>query len=601
MLTLPRKLWALLTTRERWQLAGLSGMIVLMGLAQVVGVGSIAPFVSVLVNPESVHTNEWLRWAFESFGFKGIDSFLVFLALAVLVAVALANGFLALTQWALIRFGWALQYRLSRRLMEVYLAQPYVTFLGRNSADTGKNVLSEVERLTDGVVLPLMSMMAFAVAVLFLLAVLFWANAVLTFAVITVLGGGYGVAYLAVRRTLARGGERRIHANTERYKAVNEAFGGIKEAKVLGREAALLGQYDGPARRFANVMATEQVVALVPRYALEVLAVGVILLMALFLIGTADGAIQGVAPLLAMYVFAAQRLLPFLAQVYRNSGHLRFNGVVVDTIYDDMAGKSRPRPPASDAAPTGARLPFRHELRLEGVTFSYPRAERPAVQDVTVSIPHRAFVAIVGATGAGKTTLVDIILGLLQPDEGILTVDGAILDETVLRIWQNNLGYVPQDIYLADDSIAANIAFGIPPQDRRREAIEKAARVANIHDFIVDELPRGYDTVVGERGVRLSGGERQRIGIARALYHDPEVLVLDEATSNLDQRTEGAVHKAIEQAAAAKTVIMIAHRLSTTRQCDALYLLDHGRLVAQGSYETLLLSSDRFRAMAGTR
>jgi ABC-type multidrug transport system fused ATPase/permease subunit len=220
---------------------------------------------------------------------------------------------------------------------------------------------------------------------------------------------------------------------------------------------------------------------------------------------------------------------------------------------------------------------------------------------VTVSIPHRAFVAIVGATGAGKTTLVDIILGLQQPGEGILTVDGTVLDETVIRAWQNNLGYVPQEIYLADDSIAANIAFGIPPEDRRREAIEKAARIANIHDFIVDELPKGYDTVVGERGVRLSGGERQRIGIARALYHDPEVLVLDEATSNLDQATERAVHKAIEQAAAAKTVIMIAHRLSTTRHCDALYLLDQGRLVAQGSYETLLRSSDRFRAMAGTR
>ena len=180
-------------------------------------------------------------------------------------------------------------------------------------------------------------------------------------------------------------------------------------------------------------------------------------------------------------------------------------------------------------------------------------------------------------------------------------MDGTVLDETVLRSWQNNLGYVPQDIYLADDSIAANIAFGIPPEDRRQEAIEKAARIANIHDFIVDELPEGFDTVVGERGVRLSGGQRQRIGIARALYHDPEVLVLDEATSNLDQSTERAVHKAIEQAAEAKTVIMIAHRLSTTLRCDALYLLDNGRLVAQGSYETLLLSSDLFRAMAGTR
>ena len=180
-------------------------------------------------------------------------------------------------------------------------------------------------------------------------------------------------------------------------------------------------------------------------------------------------------------------------------------------------------------------------------------------------------------------------------------MDGTVLDEANIRAWQDNLGYVPQDIFLTDDSVAANIAYGIPPQDRGQKAIEKAARIANIHDFILDDLADGYDTVVGERGVRLSGGERQRIGIARALYHDPEVLVLDEATSNLDQGTERAVHKAIEQAAAAKTVILIAHRLSTTRNCDALYLLDQGRLVAHGSYDTLLLSSERFREMVGTR
>ena len=601
MLILPRKVWTLLTTQERWHLAGLAGMVVLMGLAQVVGVGSIAPFVSVLVNPESAQTNPWLHRAFEGFRFESTDTFLLVLALAFLVALVVANGFLALTHWVLIRFGWALQRRLSRRLLEAYLALPYASLLDRNSADTGKNVLSEAERLTAGVMLPLLRITAFSVAGLFLLGFLFWANAALTFVVIAVLGGGYGVVYLSVRRTLARVGERRMQANTDRYKAVNEAFGGLKEIKVLGREAAMLGQYDGPAQRLAGAMSTLAVIVQIPRYALEVLAAGLVVLMALLLVRPAGGAIEGVAPLLAVYALAAQRLLPFLQQVYVNGSEIRSNLVVLDTIYDDMVQMLRPRRPAFIAADAATRLPFHRELRLEGVSFWYSRGESPAVEDVTVSIPHRAFVAFVGATGAGKTTLVDIILGLLRPGEGTLTVDGTPLDETVIRAWQNNLGYVPQDIYLADDSIAANIAFGIPPEDRRQDAIEAAARIANIHDFIVDELPERYDTVVGERGVRLSGGERQRIGIARALYHDPEVVVLDEATSNLDQATERAVHKAIAQAAAAKTVILIAHRLSTTRDCDALYLLDHGRLVAQGSYETLLLSSDRFRKMAAAR
>lgn len=598
MLTLLRKLYALLVRRERWQLVGLSAMVVVMGFAQVVGVGSIAPFVSVLVDPESAQTNQWLRWAFEGLGFGSTDAFLAFLALAVLAALALSNGFLALTQWVLIRFAWAFQYRLSRRLLEAYLAQPYAAFLGRNSADTGKNVLEEAGSLTGGIVLPMVRMVASSVGVLFVLGALLWVDPGLTSAVIALLGGSYFLIFLGVRRTLARAGERRMQANTERYKAVNEAFGGIKELKVLGREAALLSQYDSPARRYARARVTNEVVTSMPRYAMEVLGVGVVLVLALFLIGT-PGGIQSAAPLLAVYALAAQRLMPALQQVYQNGAQLRFNMVVVDTIYDDVIRKPLAAPRVSSAESVGARLPFQHELHLDGVSFRYPGAGGQAVQDLTVAIPHRAFIAFVGETGAGKTTLVDIILGLLEPTEGTLTVDGTVLDGTVMRAWQNNLGYVPQDIYLADDSIAANVALGIAPEDRRQEAVERASRVANIHDFIVGELPRGYDTVIGERGVRLSGGQRQRIGIARALYHDPEVLVLDEATSNLDQSTERAVHQAIEQAAAAKTVILIAHRLSVTVHCDVLYVLDHGRLVAQGTYAELAETNQEFRAMAG--
>ena len=597
VLTLPRKVWALLTKRERWQLAGLCGVVFLMGLAQVVGVGSIAPFVSVLIDPSSAQTNQWLKWAFDVFGFESTSSFLIFLALVVLAAVIIANCFVALTQWMLVRFGWALQYRLSRRLLEAYLAQPYADFLGRNSADTGKNVLMEVERFIEGVALPLLQIVAFGVSGLLLLAGLIWVNVVLALSAIAILAGGYAAAYLTVRRILRRAGERRLHANAERFKLVYETFGGIKEIKVLGRESGMLAQYDVPARLYANSMGTSQIAKSIPSYALQVLAVGLVVLTAGIFVLTSGGSILDAAPLLALSAFAAQRMVPFFMSVFQNCSEIRFNGVVVDTIYDDMT-----KIPLTDLAlRPETRLPFRHELRLEGVTFAYPGADRSSIRDVTVSIPHRSFVAFVGATGAGKTTLVDIIIGLLKPDEGAITVDGKVLDDTMLPLWQNNLGYVPQDIYLVDDSIAANIAIGVPPKDRKQVALESAARIANIHDFIVDELPNGYDTIVGERGVRLSGGERQRIGIARALYHDPEVLVLDEATSNLDQGTEAAVHQAIEQAAAAKTVIMIAHRLSVARHCDVLYLLDHGCLVAQGTYNMLLGRSERFRAMAEAR
>ena len=598
MIRLFQRLWALLSSHERWQLIGLSGMVTLMGFAQLVGVASIVPFVSVLIDPESAQSNPRLQSVFNTLNFGTIESFLLFLALMVMGALLVANGLLAVTQWLLIRFGWTLQYRLSRRLLEAYLARPYDALLGRNSADTGKNVLEEAGRLATGVIIPLLQMTAFSVAGLFVLAGLFWANPALTGAVIGVLAGGYGVVYFFVRRILTRNGERRMRANTDRFKAVNEAFGGLKEIKVLGREPAALARYDQPAMLFARTQTTLQIIGQMPRYAMEVLAAGLVLVLAVSLTTAAGTPIQDVAPTLALYGFAAQRLLPFLQQVYVGASQVRSNMVVVDAVYRDMESTPRSPHPARVASTT-TRLPFRRELRMEGVSYWYPHASDPAVREITVSIRHRSFVAFVGPTGAGKTTLVDIILGLLQADDGVVTVDGVVLDEQTMRSWQNNLGYVPQDIYLTDESIAANIAFGIPPEERSRAAIEDAARIANIHDFIANDLPEGYDTLVGERGVRLSGGQRQRIGIARALYHDPEVLVLDEATSNLDQGTERAVHTAIEQVAAAKTVILVAHRLFTTRRCDVLYLLDQGRVVAHGTYETLLADNDRFRAMAG--
>ena len=613
MLSLTRKLWALLNRRERRQLAGLAALVVGMGLAQVVGIGSIAPFVSVLVSPDSVQTNVWLQWAFTTFGFDSTNAFLVFLGLAFLAALVVANGFMVLTQWTLIHFGWSLQYRLSHRLLQQYLYQPYVAFIQRNSADAGKNILEEVERLTTGVVHPLLRVIAFSVAGLSVLFAMLWAIPVLPLAVIVVLGGGYAVVYFAVRRTLAQAGQRRIRANTDRFKVVSEAFGSIKETKVLGRESALLDQYDRPAKQFAQTQSTQQVIVQIPRYALEVFTVGVMLTLVMVLLQTSGQDIEDIAPLLSLYAFAAFRLMPIFQMIYQGASQLRFNSIVVAAIYDDMVGTpagSQPRRSTNGQVPVapmvaektgGHGIVFDRELRLEGITFTYPGADVPAVENISVSIPHHSFVAFVGSTGAGKTTLIDIILGLLEAEKGTLSVDGTALDGTNIRAWQDNLGYVPQEIYLVDDSISSNIAFAIAPEDRRQEAIESAARIANIHDFIMHELPNRYDTIVGERGVRLSGGQRQRIGIARALYHDPGVLVLDEATSNLDQATEAAVHEAIEQAAAVKTVIMIAHRLSVTRNCDVLYLLDHGRIVADGSYDSLVLNSDRFRAMAGKK
>jgi ABC-type multidrug transport system fused ATPase/permease subunit len=587
----------LLTRRERWQVMGFLVLSVLSGFAQMVSVGSVVPFVGVLVSRNAPGADDGITGRLlETLPNVDGDGALFLLGGVVLVALLLANGLLATTQWLLIRFAWSLQFRMSRRLLVRYLDQPYAAFLARNSAESSKNVLNEVGRLANAVIVPLLRVVAFSVTGIFLMATLLWANVIMTIAVAVLLGGGYALLYRVVRTRLSRAGARRLAANTQRYKAINEAFGGIKEIKLLGREPYLLDQYAEPAYRFARAESTQQILIQIPRYALEILAVSVVLLLALAL---SSGSIEDEAPLLALYAFASIRILTFMRQIYQGVGSLRFNAVVVDTVYDDMlADADGSTVMLSVERPKQEQMPFEHVITLKDVSFQYENAPQPSIESITLEIPKQGFVALVGSTGAGKTTLADIILGLLRPQQGQLLIDGVAVDDANLRAWQNNLGYVPQDIFLVDDTVEANIAFGIPAELRDHDAVEAAARIANIYEFITQEMPLGFGTVVGERGIRLSGGQRQRIGIARAIYRDPGVLVLDEATSSLDQSTEAAVHQAITQVAAAKTVILIAHRLNTTEGCDTLYLLDHGRLVSEGTYESLLKNNERFRAMA---
>src|SRR5690606_11800566 len=292
---------------------------------------------------------------------------------------------------------------------------------------------------------------------------------------------------------------------------------------------------------------------------------------------------------------ATLRLLPALQSLFASMTNLRFSVPSIDVLHHDVQGTGFQR---LDDARGLEPLPLRDRLELRHVDFSYPTARGRVLEDFTLTVRANSTVGIVGATGSGKTTTVDILLGLLHPDTGTLTVDGIVVDDENRRPWQMNLGYVPQQIYLADDTIAANIAFGIREQDVDLAATERAARMANIHDFSSEELPEGYQTVVGERGVRLSGGQRQRLGIARALYHDPSVLVFDEATSALDGVTEESIFRAVSELGKSKTIIMIAHRMTTVRECDVIYLLDKGKVLDSGSFGELLNRNERFRAMA---
>ncbi|MCS4040373.1 ABC transporter ATP-binding protein [Salinibacter ruber] len=573
--------------------------VLLMASLQVASVASIMPFLSVASDPSIIQENEYLRWAYATFGFDDDRSFLIALGLGALLALVVSNVFIILTRWAMERYSWGRNHSLSRRLLRSYLYRPYEYFLTRNSSELGKNILEEVKEVTDQMLKPTLRGVAKAVVALFIVGFLVYFDPAVALMVTVVLGAAYGAIYLVVRSQLDERGEARVEANTKRYQFVGEAFGGIKEVKIQGKEEAFLNLYDDPSERYARNQALYRVIKKAPRYIIEMVAFGGIILIAVYLIAVRES-LQQVIPVLGLYAFAGYRLLPALQEAFHGLASARFNIAALNKLHRDLKGLAEARSSASGGADGTAAPPLllEEELALREVSYTYPDADRPAIKNLSLAIPARSMVGFVGKTGSGKTTAVDLALGLLRPQEGEITIDGTPLRANNLRRWQQTLGYVPQHIYLSDDTVARNIAFGVPRDQIDMETVREAARRAHILDYVEQDLPNRWETVVGERGVKLSGGQRQRIGIARALYHDPSVLVFDEATSALDQSTEAGVMEAIYDLEGEQTILIISHRLSTVQRADNIFMLEEGRKVGEGSYDELLDQHAKFRSMA---
>ncbi|KAB0668521.1 ABC transporter ATP-binding protein [Oryzomonas sagensis] len=601
MLVTIRKMFDLLSKREKIQLYVQFVALVSMAFVEMAGIASILPFMAVVANPGVIRTNRWLKHAYDFFQFSSLQSFLFFLGIVVLGLMVFSNLFKALTTWLTLRYDNRLNYNLARRLLAAYLSRPYEFFLNRNTAEMGKNVLSEARTVIAGILSPGMQLLSSSLLCIFIMAFLMVVDPFVAVAIIVVLGGSYGAIYLVVRRRLVRIGREQVEANTMKFKAASEALSGIKDLKILGRERVFLDRFAAHALRHARRNATVGVISQLPRYALETIAFGGILLIVIYSLES-EKDVGKIVPLLSIYAFAGYRLMPALQQIFASISAVRVSLPTLEILHQDMCESPLSADP--DVAVVDAQslkpLPFTQKLVLEGVSFRYAGAQEPAVKEISLTISPNTSIGLVGATGSGKTTTVDIILGLLSPTQGQLLVDGSEVSGDTVANWQRNLGYVPQHIYLCDDTITRNIAFGVPEEDVDMEAVIRAARIANLNEFIEQELPNGFETVIGERGVRLSGGQRQRIGIARALYRNPVVLIMDEATSALDGITEEAVMDALRTLSGEKTIIMIAHRLTTVKDCDIIYHMEHGHIVNQGSYDELLGSSAWFQAAART-
>jgi ABC-type multidrug transport system fused ATPase/permease subunit len=592
------KIYDLLTLRERRQTLWLVPLVIAMAVAEVAGIASVAPFLSLLADPNAVNNNSVLRWLHGALGFETDRQFLLAAGTAVLVVILVSNGILAAGTWALAHFGSMRSHSIARRLLVSYLKQPYTFFLERNSAGLANNILQEVTQVINGVVIPGLEAIAKAGTALAVLIMLIVLEPLLAMLALTVLGGAYAAIYGASKNYLERIGRERVISGQERHKAASEALGAIKHIKLTGREAEMVANFSVPSHNFARFETASRVIVTVPRYLLEGVAFASIVGIVLVLLSLGQSLTEMV-PILGVYAFAGYRLLPALQQMFRGLTRAGYGLGALDTIHETVR-EVNARVEAEEFVSRNALVPlaFEQSLVLENLSYRYPESCESTLKDISLEIPSRTSVAFVGETGAGKSTLVDVILGLLTPTGGVMKVDGSAINSSNRDRWQQLIGYVPQSIFLTDDTISRNMALGLADEKIDMDKVRRAAKLAQLDLFIEEELPNAYQTVVGERGVRLSGGQQQRLGIARALYGDPEVVVLDEATSALDSATERTVFESIAALSGSKTIIMIAHRLSTVQACDQIFVMERGRIVSSGKYDELIRTSEEFRRIA---
>ena len=567
-----KKLWSLLSKAERKETLILLVMILVMSILDVAGVVSILPFITVLGSPELVETNPVLSWAYNYFGFNARSEFFFFLGGLVFVTLIISLAWKTATQYKLLSFVFMREHSIGVRMFEGYLNQPYSWFLDRNSSELGKNLLSELRELLSKMLLPAINVISQGTVSLLMLIMLLIVDFKLSLIVAAVLGLFYVTIYKAISNLLTRMGSMRYESNRERFKVATESLFAIKEVKIGGVEDLYIKRFNSSAKEFAKNEAQLKTITALPRYALEAIAFGGMVLILLSVLDDKNGVSQ-ILPTVALYAFAGYRLLPAMQALYSNLTSLRFSETIINELYKEIESLGN-----VDKKKDKEDVSFLDKITLNNVSFNYPGTDRSILSNLSLTIPVNNMVGLVGLTGSGKTTLVDIILGLLEPQKGSLRVDGAEINSKNIINWQRKLGYVPQQISLIDASLAENIAFGIKKDEINMDTVQKVSRIANLHDFVNNNLKDGYNTAIGERGVKLSGGQRQRVGLARAIYHNPSVLVLDEATSALDNNTESAVIDSLNKLDENLTIIIVAHRLSTIEKCDRVIKIDKNKI-----------------------
>lgn len=574
------KLGYIFDKKDKWKIGILLAAVVLGSFLELLGVTIFMPFINIITEPSEIQRKWYLKLPYELFHFQSAKSFLAALSALIIVIYIVKNVYLILEKSYIYRFSYNTQMKLSTRLLDTYMKEPYTFHLNKNIATLQRSLQEDTSKFMQVILYSLELVAELAVCFVLVVYLLFVSKSI-TIIVLGLLVVCVGSFLLLTRKYSRKLGQDNQGYQGKIYQWMNQALGGIKEIKILERESFFTDEYYKYYAKFARGLRIARTISILPKYAVEAVAISGLLLAIIvkLLLGEAD--MTYYIPQLTVFAVAAFRLMPSVGRINEHATNTLYALPSVDLVYHDLV-EIEDYIEKQDKE-VREEWDLQESIEVQDVTYYYPDTEEPVIRNASLSIQKGKTVAFIGASGAGKTTMVDIILGLLTPQKGRVMADRINVHEKP-KTFHAQVGYIPQVIYLSDDTIRNNIAFGVKESEIDEKAVTAAMEKAQLTEF-VGSLPYGLDTIVGDRGVRLSGGQRQRIGIARALYHDPEILVLDEATSALDNDTETAVMEAVENLQGMKTMIIIAHRLTTIRNADVIYEVGDGQVVEKRKEE----------------
>ncbi|MGF1588229.1 MAG: ABC transporter ATP-binding protein [Pleurocapsa sp.] len=571
----------------------MSCLFIISSFLEMVGVGLIGPFAAMVTQPDFIKNSDWLQSLYDKFSFNSPQQFVLYFGIFTVIAFYLKAALSFITQKSIAEFAHSLKGDLAYRLMKSYIAAPYTLHLTKNSANLIQNVITSTDQFCIGLVLSLLTAISNAVVIVALVILLVWTNAAASIGIAIVLL--VAVAVLNPLKTkLTNWGKNGYDASTEMIRILNHSLGGLKETRIIGCEPYFERQMSDAAWKYSKNMGLAAGYANLPRYIVEAVIISFLIIFAFLFVTFNQENSQNISSIFGIFAIASIRLLPATGNTISCINVIRYNSHSLDLLFAELkeVEKLKGQKDYVDIQNDqdqhqSKKISFQDKITVKNLIYKYPSTNTNALDNISLTIDKGQSIGLIGKSGSGKTTLVDVLMGLLLPQGGDITVDSVSVYSNI-RAWQNLIGYVPQSIFLIDDTLERNIAFGVPDNQIDHQRLQEALAAAQLSEVIA-RLPMGLNTVVGERGVLLSGGQRQRVGIARALYHEKEILVFDEATAALDNETENLITDATKALSGSKTIIIIAHRLSTIEHCDRIYRLEQGNILQFGSYQDVVI------------